>query len=175
MTETCILDVADRGGATHDEIGRCMGVKRSRIQQIEARALKRLGVRLGLLAFAGHDCGQTQTPLAAAIDSNSRAGEETDDWNLRPLEVMTVWLHIDRDEVTDDMVARAYDPRDEAHAEYRGEPKYEYAVAVNDVYERASRNGPWKPPCPTYGCKLDAGHTSECDLPRSRSKERRRK
>jgi hypothetical protein len=42
LDETCALDVADRGGATLEEVGALMNVTRERIRQIEATALRRL-------------------------------------------------------------------------------------------------------------------------------------
>lgn len=47
MKDTCTLDVADRGGATLDVIGKLMGMTRERIRQIAEVALKKL--RKGLL------------------------------------------------------------------------------------------------------------------------------
>jgi DNA-directed RNA polymerase sigma subunit (sigma70/sigma32) len=41
-TESCVLDVADRGGATLDQVGQILGITRERIRQIEAKALRRL-------------------------------------------------------------------------------------------------------------------------------------
>lgn len=40
MPETCALDVADRAGATLEDVGLVFGVSRERIRQIEAKALK---------------------------------------------------------------------------------------------------------------------------------------
>jgi hypothetical protein len=39
IPETCALDVADRGGANLEEVGRCMNLTRGRIQQIEASVI----------------------------------------------------------------------------------------------------------------------------------------
>jgi DNA-directed RNA polymerase sigma subunit (sigma70/sigma32) len=39
IPETCVLDVADRGGATLDEAGNFMNLSRERIRQIEASIL----------------------------------------------------------------------------------------------------------------------------------------
>lgn len=50
LRESCALDVADRGGATLEEVGEILGVTRERVRQIEAIALgkaERAGIRIG--------------------------------------------------------------------------------------------------------------------------------
>lgn len=42
MTETCALDVAERGGATLEEVGAITNLTRERIRQLEGRALTRV-------------------------------------------------------------------------------------------------------------------------------------
>jgi hypothetical protein len=42
---SCVLDVADQGGLTLEEIGDLLGVTRERIRQIEAVALRRVRLR----------------------------------------------------------------------------------------------------------------------------------
>lgn len=42
MGESCVLDVADRGGITLEDVGAIMNVTRERIRQIEVLALARL-------------------------------------------------------------------------------------------------------------------------------------
>jgi hypothetical protein len=42
MTETCALDVADRGGITLEEVGEIMNLTRERIRQVELRGLEKL-------------------------------------------------------------------------------------------------------------------------------------
>lgn len=42
MKETCALDIAERGGLTHEEIGRLLNVTRERARQLEAAGLGKL-------------------------------------------------------------------------------------------------------------------------------------
>ena len=42
MNETCALDVADRGGATLEEVGAIMNLTRERIRQVEVKGLAKL-------------------------------------------------------------------------------------------------------------------------------------
>ncbi len=49
MSETCALDVADRGGITLEEVGSIMNLTRERIRQVETRGL------LKLRAIAEHE------------------------------------------------------------------------------------------------------------------------
>ncbi len=42
---TCVLDVADQGGVTLEEVGSLMGVTRERIRQIEEKALRKIKTR----------------------------------------------------------------------------------------------------------------------------------
>jgi len=42
LTETCALDVAERGGATLDEVGNVMNLTRERIRQIELTGIAKL-------------------------------------------------------------------------------------------------------------------------------------
>ena len=49
MTETCALDVADRGGTTLEEVGAIMNLTRERIRQVEVKGLAKLE------ALARHD------------------------------------------------------------------------------------------------------------------------
>jgi len=42
MNETCALDIADRGGATLEEVGAIMNLTRERIRQVEVKGLAKL-------------------------------------------------------------------------------------------------------------------------------------
>jgi hypothetical protein len=44
MTESCALDVADRGGTTLEDVGAIMNLTRERIRQVEVKALAKLEV-----------------------------------------------------------------------------------------------------------------------------------
>lgn len=44
LTETCALDVADRGGITLEEVGELLNLTRERIRQVEAAGLDKLRV-----------------------------------------------------------------------------------------------------------------------------------
>ncbi len=42
LTETCALDVADRGGITLEEVGEMLNLTRERIRQVESKGLEKL-------------------------------------------------------------------------------------------------------------------------------------
>ena len=42
MTETCALDIADRGGITLEEVGEIMNLTRERVRQVETAGLAKL-------------------------------------------------------------------------------------------------------------------------------------
>jgi len=43
MTDTCALDIADRGGITLEEVGQIMNLTRERVRQLETQGLAKLG------------------------------------------------------------------------------------------------------------------------------------
>lgn len=53
MSETCSLDVADRGGITLEEVGEIMNLTRERIRQVEVRGL----LKLKMAAPSAEDMG----------------------------------------------------------------------------------------------------------------------
>lgn len=55
MAETCLLDVAERGGATLEEVAALMNLTPERVWQIEARALDALGALPPMRALDGEE------------------------------------------------------------------------------------------------------------------------
>ena len=47
MTETCALDVADRGGITLEDVGILLNLTRERIRQVERSGIDKLRAALG--------------------------------------------------------------------------------------------------------------------------------
>lgn len=84
MTESCSLDVADRGGATLEDVGAIMNVTRERIRQVEGTALAQLEARpaIGTLREAyglpvGGATSKRRLPLVPRNDDQD-AGAEFD-------------------------------------------------------------------------------------------------
>ena len=51
MTESCALDVADRGGTTLEDVGAIMNLTRERIRQVEVKALAKLEALKDMMAL----------------------------------------------------------------------------------------------------------------------------
>ena len=64
MTETCSLDVADRGGITLEEVGAILNLPRERIRQVEVRGLVKLKANM-----PGDTGESTPEPEAAGLRS----------------------------------------------------------------------------------------------------------
>jgi hypothetical protein len=84
MTETCALDVADRGGTTLEEVGAIMNLTRERIRQVEVKGLAKLSALRDMTALRDYvdegPVGKRRLPvLTAPVDAEAEdEAEETD-------------------------------------------------------------------------------------------------
>ncbi len=84
MTETCALDVADRGGVTLEELGEIINLTRERVRQVETAALARLDEALereGVVVDALLDVNDPDS-LSADAEAEARA-EDLYDFETR--------------------------------------------------------------------------------------------
>ena len=85
MTESCSLDIADRGGTTLEEVGAIMNLTRERIRQLEVRAMakvKSLSEMEALRDFVDEGpVGKRRLPVlqAADVDEDEDIEETSDD------------------------------------------------------------------------------------------------
>lgn len=84
MNETCALDVADRGGATLEEVGAIMNLTRERIRQVEVKGLAKLQALRDMAALRDYvdegPVGKRRLPVLTADDEEETEGEtEADD------------------------------------------------------------------------------------------------
>src|SRR5579859_6237758 len=84
MTETCALDVADRGGTTLEEVGAIMNLTRERIRQVEVKGLAKLQAVEDMMALRDYvdegPMGKRRLPvLAVSRDEDVADGDEDDD------------------------------------------------------------------------------------------------
>jgi hypothetical protein len=80
MTETCALDVADRGGTTLEEVGAIMNLTRERIRQVEVKGLAKLAALRDMSALRDYvdegPNGKRRLPvLSAPVDDESDEAE----------------------------------------------------------------------------------------------------
>jgi hypothetical protein len=85
MTETCALDVADRGGTTLEEVGAIMNLTRERIRQVEVKGLAKLAALRDMSALRDYveegPVGKRRLPVLSADsadDDEEEAGEEAE-------------------------------------------------------------------------------------------------
>jgi hypothetical protein len=81
MSETCALDVADRGGTTLEEVGAIMNLTRERIRQVEVKGLAKLAALRDMMALRdyvdGGPMGKRRLPV---LDADR--DEEDDDESM---------------------------------------------------------------------------------------------
>jgi hypothetical protein len=80
MSETCALDVADRGGTTLEEVGAIMNLTRERIRQVEVKGLAKLHALGDMMALRDYvdegPVGKRRLPvLTASADEDEDEAE----------------------------------------------------------------------------------------------------
>jgi hypothetical protein len=82
MTETCALDVADRGGTTLEEVGAIMNLTRERIRQVEVKGLAKLQALRDMMALRDYvdegPVGKRRLPVLTAETAETDEEEEED-------------------------------------------------------------------------------------------------
>ena len=82
MTETCALDVADRGGTTLEEVGAIMNLTRERIRQVEVKGLAKLQALKDMNALRDYvdegPIGKRRLPILTKNEDEEEEGEESD-------------------------------------------------------------------------------------------------
>ena len=87
MTETCALDVADRGGTTLEEVGAIMNLTRERIRQVEVKGLAKLAALRDMGTLRDYvdegPTGKRRLPVLTkpvdAEDEEDESGEDAED------------------------------------------------------------------------------------------------
>ncbi|HEY2364898.1 MAG TPA: sigma factor-like helix-turn-helix DNA-binding protein [Polyangiaceae bacterium] len=83
MNETCALDIADRGGATLEEVGAIMNLTRERIRQVEVKGLAKLQALRDMAALRDYvdegPVGKRRLPVLTADDAEDDTKSDIDD------------------------------------------------------------------------------------------------
>jgi hypothetical protein len=88
MSETCALDVADRGGTTLEEVGAIMNLTRERIRQVEVKGLAKLQALKDMMALRDYvdegPVGKRRLPVLSAgaddeEESEAKGADDDDD------------------------------------------------------------------------------------------------
>lgn len=81
MSETCALDVADRGGITLEDVGNLLNLTRERIRQVERSGIEKLKNALGDEADSDvfDDCNGDDDSEAYEDDDSEAYDEDEDD------------------------------------------------------------------------------------------------
>jgi hypothetical protein len=83
MTDTCALDVADRGGTTLEEVGAIMNLTRERIRQVEVKGLAKLAALRDMMVLRDYvdvgPMGKRRLPVLADDQDETEAHESDED------------------------------------------------------------------------------------------------
>ena len=81
MSETCAIDVADRGGTTLEEVGAIMNLTRERIRQVEVKGLAKLLALKDMMALRDYvdegPVGKRRLPVVE-VDADEDDDEESE-------------------------------------------------------------------------------------------------
>jgi hypothetical protein len=84
MTETCAIDVADRGGTTLEEVGAIMNLTRERIRQVEVKGLAKLEALKDMSALRDYvdegPVGKRRLPILAKPEVEEEEEEDEDEF-----------------------------------------------------------------------------------------------
>jgi hypothetical protein len=83
MTETCGLDVADRGGTTLEEVGAIMNLTRERIRQVEVKGLAKLEALQDMYDLRDYvdegPVGKRRLPILTVAAAKEEEADEEDE------------------------------------------------------------------------------------------------
>jgi len=88
MSETCALDIADRGGATLEEVGAIMNLTRERIRQVEVKGLAKMQALREMAALRDYvdegPIGKRRLPVLSDEEEEVETQEEDsgDEWDF---------------------------------------------------------------------------------------------
>jgi Sigma-70, region 4 len=104
MTETCALDVADRGGTTLEEVGAIMNLTRERIRQVEVKGLAKLAALSDMSTLRDYvdegPSGKRRLPVLATPkeeepEEADEAGEDADEEEADEVEAPVGEVNVD--------------------------------------------------------------------------------
>ncbi len=82
MTETCALDIADRGGTTLEEVGAIMNLTRERIRQVEVKGLAKMAAVRDMNALRDYvdegPSGKRRLPVLTKVQDEDEGEGESD-------------------------------------------------------------------------------------------------
>ena len=88
MTESCALRVADRGGATLEEVGTIMNLTRERVRQVEVKGLAKLEALSDMYELREYvdegPVGKRRLPVLTKVVAKDEVEEDEDDLEEEP-------------------------------------------------------------------------------------------
>lgn len=88
MTESCALDVADRGGTTLEDVGAIMNLTRERIRQVEVKALAKLEALTDMSALRDYvdegPLGRRRLPKLVSTSGEQSEDDDAEEFEDEP-------------------------------------------------------------------------------------------